>query len=145
MIRPEWTIPSASRPLGSPAVRRRGGYRRRLVMLPPRLASLERGDRRAVPRRRNPAMAGRTLPWSFVVKLVIPSAAAEPGHYSYWKREALAYQSGLLEELPGIRAPRCYGVEEQEAAEQFAQRCRIARCLLERAEEAIALLPEAGC
>lgn len=52
------TIPSASRPLGSPAIRRRGGYRRRLVMLPPRLASIERGDRRAVPRRRTPAMPG---------------------------------------------------------------------------------------
>ncbi|MFL1675314.1 phosphotransferase family protein [Paenibacillus dendritiformis] len=59
------------------------------------------------------ALAGRTLPWSFVVKLVIPAAADEPGHYNYWRREALAYQSGLLEDLPGIRAPRCYGVEEQ--------------------------------
>lgn len=35
--------------------------------------------------------------------------------------------------------------QDAEAAEQFAQRCRIARRLLERAEEAIALLPEARC
>jgi hypothetical protein len=33
----------------------------------------------------------------------------------YWRREILAYQSGLLEQLPpGVRAPRCYGVVENE-------------------------------
>jgi hypothetical protein len=31
----------------------------------------------------------------------------------YWKREALAYRSGLLEDLPGpVRAPRLYAVDE---------------------------------
>ncbi|MGO4184253.1 hypothetical protein AB4Z17_24030 [Paenibacillus sp. TAF43_2] len=34
-------------------------------------------------------------------------------HYYYWKREALVYRSGILNQLPlGIRAPLCYTVEE---------------------------------
>ena len=32
----------------------------------------------------------------------------------YWRREALAYQSGMLADLPDfVRAPGCYGVSEQ--------------------------------
>ncbi len=35
----------------------------------------------------------------------------EPGSWLYWKREALAYQSGYLHgRFSGIRAPECYGV-----------------------------------
>ena len=35
------------------------------------------------------------------------------GDWNYWKREAMAYRSGLLDDLPGgIAAPRCLGVEE---------------------------------
>lgn len=34
-------------------------------------------------------------------------------HYYYWKREALVYHSGILNQLPiGIRSPLCYAVEE---------------------------------
>jgi hypothetical protein len=41
---------------------------------------------------------------------------SDPGGYVYWKREVLAYSSGLLESLPdGMRAPRCYGVDEVSA------------------------------
>jgi hypothetical protein len=37
----------------------------------------------------------------------------EPSGPSYWKREILAYQSGLLADLPaGFRAPRCFGSVE---------------------------------
>jgi hypothetical protein len=37
-------------------------------------------------------------------------AAAEPEHPYYWRREACAYESRLLDRLPGgIRAPRCRG------------------------------------
>ena len=37
----------------------------------------------------------------------------EPVELCYWKRELLAYQSGLLSALPaGLRAPRCLGVSE---------------------------------
>ncbi len=68
------------------------------------------------------------VPWSLVLKVVagpqhIGAASlthfygdavfAEPDSLLYWKREVLAYQSGLLDDLPlGLRAPRCYGVEE---------------------------------
>lgn len=37
-------------------------------------------------------------------------AAAEAGHPYYWRREVCAYESGLLDRLPGgVRAPRCRG------------------------------------
>ncbi|MEQ7007989.1 phosphotransferase [Actinopolymorpha sp. B17G11] len=36
--------------------------------------------------------------------------AREPSHWTYWKRELLAYGSGVLPAGPGLRAPRCYGV-----------------------------------
>lgn len=36
--------------------------------------------------------------------------AADPRHWAYWRREPLAYASGLLPAGPGLRAPRCHGV-----------------------------------
>jgi hypothetical protein len=59
---------------------------------------------------------GETLPWSLIRKCVRPAPqASEPGGIWYWKREASAYQSGLLQRLPGgnVTAPVCYAVEEQ--------------------------------
>ncbi|HEX2910687.1 MAG TPA: lipopolysaccharide biosynthesis protein [Chloroflexia bacterium] len=53
--------------------------------------------------------------WSAVLKIVTrPSGGGDrPGDWNYWKREALAYQSGLLANLPGgLAAPRCFAVEE---------------------------------
>ena len=38
------------------------------------------------------------------------AGAADPAHWAYWRREALAYASGLLPAGPALRAPRCYGV-----------------------------------
>jgi hypothetical protein len=39
----------------------------------------------------------------------------QPHDTFYWRREILAYQSSLLEQLPlGVRAPHCYGVMENE-------------------------------
>lgn len=54
--------------------------------------------------------------WSFILKVVVPSSNFnEPSHYNYWKREILAYQSGLLDKLPSIiHAPRCFGIEERD-------------------------------
>ncbi|WP_171651213.1 phosphotransferase [Paenibacillus foliorum] len=54
--------------------------------------------------------------WSLILKVVVPAIQADdPQHYNYWKREVLAYQSGILEQLPEmIRAPRCLAVEEQD-------------------------------
>ena len=64
---------------------------------------------------------GSTLPWSVVLKPVArededramdPSEQADD--YAYWKREPLAYASGVLDGLPGgMVAPECYGVVER--------------------------------
>jgi len=58
--------------------------------------------------------------WALILKIIRPAAAAwnpaarEIDHPIYWKREALAYQSGLLDDLPGgIVAPRCLALEER--------------------------------
>ncbi len=71
--------------------------------------------------------AGREAPWGAVLKTyhtpadrplpdgttVAREHADDEGTSHYWKREALAYASGLLEDLPGgIAAPRCLGVTE---------------------------------
>src|SRR3954471_22260451 len=54
----------------------------------------------------NDSVAGTIIPWSVVLKIVRPTADSTS------LREVDAYRSGLLADLPGIRAPRCYGVEE---------------------------------
>jgi hypothetical protein len=56
-------------------------------------------------------------PWKVVMKCINNPVqwAQEPRGWAYWKRECLAFQSGILERLPpGIRAPRYYGVMENE-------------------------------
>ena len=55
------------------------------------------------------------LPWTLILKVVRPDDNADdPTALRYWKREALAYQSGLLDDLPGrLLAPRCYQVDER--------------------------------
>jgi hypothetical protein len=64
----------------------------------------------------NAREAGKTFPWSLILKTVTPSEKLlKPDGLRYWKREALAYQSGLLHQLPGgnLAAPLCYEVSEQ--------------------------------
>ena len=60
---------------------------------------------------------GGVHPWSLIRKGLHASDAfnaRDPGSWNYWKREALAFQSGLLAGLPGaLKAPRCYAVEEE--------------------------------
>ena len=57
---------------------------------------------------------GETVSWSLVLKVLRSTGeAADPTHPNYWKREVLAYQSGLLAALPsGVTAPRYFGVTE---------------------------------
>lgn len=59
---------------------------------------------------------GDLLPWSLILKALATSDAPsvrDPASWNYWKREALAFQSGLLEDLPGsLSAPHCYAVQE---------------------------------
>ncbi|MGH2352849.1 MAG: phosphotransferase family protein [Chloroflexota bacterium] len=53
------------------------------------------------------------IPWSLVMKVIQASRSSPdvPDHWNYWKREALAYQSGLPYRLPaGVTAPRLAGV-----------------------------------
>ena len=67
--------------------------------------------------------AGRIIPWALVLKVHrspdgarYPSARDEGIRRPYaedWAAEPQAYESGLLADLPGIVAPRCFGVEEQ--------------------------------
>ena len=55
--------------------------------------------------------AGAVIPWTLILKIVQapPGESGDPQGVKYWKREALAYQSGLLSDLPGgLAAPRCY-------------------------------------
>lgn len=54
------------------------------------------------------------VPWALILKVlgrVSGTGSDDPREWNYWKREILAYQSGLLDELPdGVAAPRCFGV-----------------------------------
>lgn len=61
--------------------------------------------------------------WSVVVKRLQLSASgndrwqagADPGHWLYWRREALAFDSDVLTLLTGgIRSPSCYGVFDRD-------------------------------
>jgi hypothetical protein len=60
------------------------------------------------------ASADRFLPWSLILKVVPRSRDNdEPSKWDYWKREILAYESGLLENLAvDLVAPRCFGISE---------------------------------
>ncbi|MGH2472973.1 MAG: hypothetical protein ACRDG6_11305 [Candidatus Limnocylindria bacterium] len=56
--------------------------------------------------------------WSLIVKAWLrdPKADVAP-QWNYWKREFLAYSSGILEKLPGVSAPKLCGVaDEQDVA-----------------------------
>jgi hypothetical protein len=62
---------------------------------------------------------GQVVPWSLFLKVIVPQPdRVDPSGSHYWKREVLAYQSGLLDDLPGgLVAPRCIGVAEQPEGE----------------------------
>ena len=71
---------------------------------------------------------GAPVAWSLVVKVlrspagmvlpngqvITPERAEDLTLFGYWKREALAYASGLLDDLPdGLAVPRLYGSTER--------------------------------
>ena len=63
------------------------------------------------------ALRGRTVAWSLVLKVAAPPPTPA-GAGAGGRREALAYASGLLADLPaGLTAPRCFGVEGVEGVE----------------------------
>lgn len=55
-----------------------------------------------------------TVPWSLILKTLHPLVPADdPSAWNYYRREADAYQSGWLDDLPGgLAAPRSFGVVE---------------------------------
>ena len=57
---------------------------------------------------------GRPKQWELILKIIradTESPEEDLTVWDYWNREALAYKSGLLDELPGkLTAPRCFGV-----------------------------------
>jgi hypothetical protein len=57
---------------------------------------------------------GQKVPWSLILKTLCPAEDnANVSAWNYYKREADAYQSGWLDNLPsGLAAPRCFGVVE---------------------------------
>ena len=64
---------------------------------------------------------GLVLPWSLILKIVTsPDGSDDPTSERYWKREALAFQSGLFDKLPPmICAPRCFGIVEPSGLETW--------------------------
>jgi hypothetical protein len=53
------------------------------------------------------------LPWSVILKIVRIAGLRTQAitAFGYWKREPLAYASGIFDHLPGgLTAPRCWGV-----------------------------------
>ncbi len=63
---------------------------------------------------------GVTVDWSLILKILVPPgdlstrAVHTPDGFAYWRREAEALASGLLEHLtPGLSAPICYEVSDQ--------------------------------
>jgi hypothetical protein len=71
-------------------------------------------DTRALFRWTGRAMVdGDEREWSLILKAWRRDPKTEdPGHWNYWKREFLAYSSGILDGLPGISAPRLLGASE---------------------------------
>jgi hypothetical protein len=57
---------------------------------------------------------GQSVSWSLILKTVCPGKDnVRVSAWNYYKREADAYQSGWLDDLPGgLVAPRCFGVVE---------------------------------
>ena len=58
---------------------------------------------------------GQKVPWSLILKTLCPAEDnASVSAWNYYRREADAYESGWLDDLPGgLAAPRCFGVVEQ--------------------------------
>jgi hypothetical protein len=57
---------------------------------------------------------GHPVSWSLVLKVVPePATSDNPADYNYWKREFRIYQAGLVANLPGITAPRCWGTRDR--------------------------------
>jgi hypothetical protein len=62
----------------------------------------------------------RSAPWALVLKIVTaPGTPGDPTCPDNGDREPLAYTSGLLDGLRGLRTPRCFGVMERPGARRW--------------------------
>jgi hypothetical protein len=60
----------------------------------------------------------REVPWSLILKVLWVKPGSDLSDPYYWRREADAYASGWLDDLPGdLAAPRCCGIVEQSESE----------------------------
>ena len=74
-----------------------------------------RPSERALSRWQGSALvAGVKRSWSLILKIQrrVPESD-DPDRWDYWRREFLAYESGLLDHLPGVTAPGCHGAVER--------------------------------
>jgi hypothetical protein len=61
------------------------------------------------------AIDGVEREWSLILKAWVRDPKSDvPTQWDYWKREFLAYSSGILAELPGISAPRFLGGNDED-------------------------------
>ena len=61
------------------------------------------------------AVDGVERDWSLILKAWLRDAKTDaPAQWNYWKREFLAYSSGMLDVLPGIVAPRLLGATDED-------------------------------
>jgi hypothetical protein len=70
---------------------------------------------RALFRWRGSALVGGVeREWSLILKVWRRDPKTDAAeNWTYWKREFLVYSSGVLEELPGISAPRLFGATDE--------------------------------
>jgi len=73
---------------------------------------------------------GGTIPWTLILKIAQapPGDSDDPQGVRYWKREALAYQSGRLRDLPerrlpGRKATPLLPLADQEVAAEIRRKC----------------------
>ncbi|URN96576.1 MAG: hypothetical protein NAG76_10280 [Candidatus Pristimantibacillus lignocellulolyticus] len=65
----------------------------------------------------NVILEGKPMPWSIILKIIKADSSEKElsSHHNYWRREALVFESKLLDDLPdSIQAPKCYLIEEQQ-------------------------------
>jgi hypothetical protein len=57
-----------------------------------------------------------SMEWSLILKALSPQPDRDqPSDYHYWRREVHAFESRLLDDLPGdLIAPQCFGIIEQD-------------------------------